>query len=208
MDVITFLGLIVVLLLVRELRANSPPRAPGAVASARQPCEHGFVPPQGYDFIRLRDALDSGNAAEALTAASALSHVGLVEALELCLLLCDEEPERFGRAAVRWTCRYCSDTRAGLEEAQTVLAALGALRGPRREAAAAALSDLIYRRGLERASEAVSCATPPASARRRPSPRRAPTARRASGRRGSFAPSSITSARSIHGCSPCSAWRP
>jgi hypothetical protein len=29
-------------------------------------------------------------------------------------------------------------------------------RGPRREAAAAALSDLIYRRGLERASEAVN----------------------------------------------------
>jgi hypothetical protein len=35
-----------------------------------------------------------------------------------------------------------------------VLAALGALRGPRPEAAAAGLSDLIYRRGLERASEA------------------------------------------------------
>lgn len=45
---------------------------------------------------------------------------------------------------------------AGLEEAQAVLAALGALRGPKHEAAAAALSDLIYRRGLERASEAVN----------------------------------------------------
>ena len=45
---------------------------------------------------------------------------------------------------------------AGLEEAQAVLAALGALRGPRHEAEAAALSDLLYRRGLERASEAVN----------------------------------------------------
>jgi hypothetical protein len=118
-------------------------------------CEHAFAVTQGYDFTRLRDALDSGNVAEALTAASALPHVGIVEALELVLLLCDEEPERFSRAAVRWTCRFCSETRAGLDEAQAVLAALGALRGPRREAAAAALSDLIYRRGLERASEAL-----------------------------------------------------
>jgi hypothetical protein len=114
------------------------------------------VTSQGYDFQRFRDALDSGDVAEALTAASAPPHVGIVEALELVLLLCDEEPEKFSRAAVRWTCRYASETRAGLEEAQAVFAALGALRGPRREAAAAALSDLIYQRGLERASEAVN----------------------------------------------------
>jgi hypothetical protein len=119
-------------------------------------CEHLFVTSQGYDFGRFRQALDSGNVAEALTAASALPNVGLVEALELVLLLCDEEPAKFSRAAVRWTCRYRSETRAGLDEAQAVLAALGALRGPRREAAAAALSDLIYRLGLERASEAVN----------------------------------------------------
>lgn len=111
---------------------------------------------QGYDFGRFRDALDDRNVAEALTAARALNHVGLVEALELCLLLCDQEPEKFSRAAVRWHGRYCHETKAGLDEAQAVLAALGALRGPRRPAAAAALSDLIYRRGLERASEAVN----------------------------------------------------
>jgi hypothetical protein len=79
-----------------------------------------------------------------------------VEALELCLLLCDREPEKFSRAAVRWHGRYCKETNAGIEEAQAVLAALGALRGPRREASAAALSDLIYRHGLERACEAVN----------------------------------------------------
>jgi hypothetical protein len=114
------------------------------------------VTSQDYDFQRFREALDAANVPDALTAASALPNVGLVEALELVLLLCDSEPEKFSRAAVRWTCRYCQETRAGLDEAQAVLAALGALRGPRREAAAAALSDLIYQRGLEPACEAVN----------------------------------------------------
>lgn len=81
--------------------------------------------------------------------------LGLSEALELCLVLCDQEPERFSRAAVRWHGRYCREVNAGLEEAQAVLAALGALRSPRRRAAAAALADLIHRRWLERASETV-----------------------------------------------------
>jgi hypothetical protein len=53
----------------------------------------------------------------------------LFEASELCLLLCDQEPEKFSRAAVRWHGRYGRETNAGLEEALAVLAALGALRG-------------------------------------------------------------------------------
>ena len=57
---------------------------------------------QTYDFARFRRALDAGNVTEALSAARCLPHVGLVEALELCLLLCDREPEKFSRAAVRW----------------------------------------------------------------------------------------------------------
>jgi hypothetical protein len=73
--------------------------------------------------------------------------LGLSEALELCLLLLDQEPEKFSRAAVRWHGLYCRDTNAGIEEAQAVLAALGALRSPRRRAAAAALADLIHRLG-------------------------------------------------------------
>ena len=75
---------------------------------------------------------------------------------QLCLLLCDQEPERFSRAAVRWHGRYCREVNAGLDEAQAVLAALGALRGPRRAPAAYALSDLISRRGLAQACEAVN----------------------------------------------------
>jgi hypothetical protein len=55
-------------------------------------CAHLFVTSQTYDFARFRRALDSGNVTEALSAASALPHVGLVEALELVLLLCNREP--------------------------------------------------------------------------------------------------------------------
>lgn len=46
---------------------------------------HLFVAVQTYDFARFRPALDDGNVTEAISAASALPHVGLVEALELCL---------------------------------------------------------------------------------------------------------------------------
>jgi len=119
-------------------------------------CEPTFVTSQGSPYGRLRRALDSGNATIALAAASEMPTVGLPEALELCLVLCDQEPEKFSRAAVRWHGRYCREVSAGLEEAQAVLAALGALRGPRRAASAYALSDLISRRGLGQACEAVN----------------------------------------------------
>lgn len=57
-------------------------------------CEHSFVTAQGSAYTRLRRALDPRNLTEALSAAGELQHVGLVEALELCLLVCDEEPRR------------------------------------------------------------------------------------------------------------------
>jgi hypothetical protein len=82
--------------------------------------------------------------------------LGLSEALELCLVLCDQEPEKFSRAAVRWHGRYCREVRdVTLEEAQAVLATL-ALLPTIRERGASALSDLLYRRGLERAGETLN----------------------------------------------------
>jgi hypothetical protein len=52
--------------------------------------------------MRLRRALDRRNVTEAHSATSELEHVGLAEALELCILLRDKEPERYPRAALRW----------------------------------------------------------------------------------------------------------
>lgn len=115
-----------------------------------------FVTAQGSAFTRFRRALDHANVVEALSAASELEHVGLVEALELCLLLLDREPSKYPRAALRWHGRYCREVPdVGLEEAQAVLAVLAALNGPRKRGAASALAELLDRGGLERAGEAL-----------------------------------------------------
>jgi hypothetical protein len=55
------------------------------------------VTAQGSAYHRFRRALDRGNVTEALSSASELQHVGLTEALELCLLLRDKTPERYPR---------------------------------------------------------------------------------------------------------------
>jgi hypothetical protein len=84
-----------------------------------------------------------------------LQHVGLAEALELCLLLRDKAPERFARAALRWHGRLCREVDVSLEEAQAVLAALVLLAGERKRNAAYALAELLSRRGMERPCEAL-----------------------------------------------------
>ncbi|HEU5448082.1 MAG TPA: hypothetical protein VFW57_03635 [Acidimicrobiia bacterium] len=69
------------------------------------------------------------------------------------MLLLVDDPRRFRRAALRWHARYCGEVPdVGFEEAQAVLACLAGLAGRRPKAAAAALSGLVRRRGLERAS--------------------------------------------------------
>jgi hypothetical protein len=76
--------------------------------------------------------------------------------LELCLLLRDKAPEKYGRAALRWHGRYCRELRdMTMEEGQLVLAALSAIAGSRGPTAARALAELLDRRGLEPAAEAL-----------------------------------------------------
>jgi hypothetical protein len=116
-------------------------------------CEHLFVTSQGSPYMRFRRALDRGNVTEALSSASELEHVGLAEALELCLLLRDKDPERYPRAALRWHARLCREVDVSLEEAQAILAALALMAGGRKSNAAFALADLLSRRGLERPCE-------------------------------------------------------
>ena len=105
--------------------------------------------------MRFRRALDRQNITEALSAASELQHVGLAEALELCLLLRDKTPERYPRAALRWHGRLCREVDVSLEEAQAILAALAVMAGERKGNAAYALAELLSRRGLERPCEAL-----------------------------------------------------
>lgn len=119
-------------------------------------CEHLFVTAEGSAYTRLRRALDRRNAPEALAAASELPHVGLRDALELCLLLLEHDRARFERAALRWHGRYCREVaEVSLDEAQAILASLAALRTPRATNAALALGELLSRRGQEQVAEAV-----------------------------------------------------
>jgi hypothetical protein len=127
-----------------------------AIDGISRSCEHTFVTSEGHAYARFRRALDSRNATAAFSAASELEHVGLADALELCLLVRDTEPKRFERAALRWHGRYCREvTEVTLDEAQAVLALLAALRSQRAPPAARALADLFDRRLLGQASEAL-----------------------------------------------------
>jgi hypothetical protein len=61
-----------------------------------------FGTAQGSAYHRFRRALDRENVTDALSAASEIQVVGLVELLELTLLLADREPAKYERAALRW----------------------------------------------------------------------------------------------------------
>jgi hypothetical protein len=105
--------------------------------------------------MRFRRALDRGNVTEALSAASELPFVGLVEALELTLLLADKEPEKYDRAAARWHVRFLQEVpNVDLRQSQAILALLIAI--PSERLAAAALAELLSRRrSCERIGEAL-----------------------------------------------------
>jgi hypothetical protein len=102
----------------------------------------------GSAYGRFRRALDTGNLAVARANAVELKHVGLAEALELTLLILAREPTLFRAAALRWHARYCTDTRASLEEATAVLGLLAMLEGRRARTAAQALAGLLESRTL------------------------------------------------------------
>ena len=105
--------------------------------------------------MRLRRALDRGSVTEALSAASELQFVGLAEALELTLLLVEDEPEKYERAAARWHVRFTEEIpHVELRESLAVIAFLAAI--PANRLAAAALAELLSgRRSCERIAEAL-----------------------------------------------------
>jgi hypothetical protein len=103
--------------------------------------------------MRFRRALDRRNVSEALSAASEIQVIGLVEALELTLLLADRDPAKYERAALRWHARFMREVpNVEMRESQAILSLLALF--PVSRLAAAALAELVsQRRGLERACE-------------------------------------------------------
>jgi hypothetical protein len=105
---------------------------------------------QGSPLTRLRRALDHRNPLLALATAAELPSVPLPEALAICLLLHDKQPQRFEAAALRWHARLCREGRLTLPEAALALAALGTLAAGRIDSGASALLGVLDDHGLER----------------------------------------------------------
>ena len=65
----------------------------------------------GSAYARFRRALETGNELLVVTAARELPRIELEDALRICLVLRDGEPERYERAAVRWLGRFALEAR-------------------------------------------------------------------------------------------------
>jgi hypothetical protein len=90
---------------------------------------------QGTAHGRFQRAIQRGQLFHAEVAARELGHLTLANALALTALIAEHEPERFGRAAVRWHGRFALEaTRLDLPASELALAAIAML--PADEAAA------------------------------------------------------------------------
>lgn len=65
----------------------------------------------GSAYARFRRALRTGNHTLVLATARELPHVALDDALRICLVLRDGDPEQYERAAVRWLGRFALEAR-------------------------------------------------------------------------------------------------
>src|SRR6202000_2812499 len=90
-----------------------------------------FVTSDGSPYARFRRALETGNEMLVLGAARELPQIALDDALRICLVLRDGDPERYERAAVRWLGRFALEARAAhIPDLRVAAAALQALPPP------------------------------------------------------------------------------
>jgi hypothetical protein len=95
-----------------------------------------FVTSQGHLTAQYARACANGNYLVASGLAAQMRPLALGEALLLLPLIADNDPGRFEVAAVRWQARWQLEGRhVDLASSGLVLAALGALRGTRRQEA-------------------------------------------------------------------------
>jgi hypothetical protein len=88
-----------------------------------------FVSDSGSPYSRFQRALKTGNLTIIRAAAAELPVIRLDDALQVCVLLRDREPERYERAAVRWIGRYCVERpEASLEDVDHARAAFAMMR--------------------------------------------------------------------------------
>jgi len=82
----------------------------------------------GTPYARFRRALETGNAALVTAAALELPQIALDDALRVCLVFRDGNPDRYERAAVRWLGRFALEARdVTIDEIRSAADALDAL---------------------------------------------------------------------------------
>lgn len=87
-----------------------------------------FVSSSGSPYARFRRAIATGNLPLVHAAAAELPHVDLEDALRICLMMSDQDDDRFERAAVRWLARASLDTPSmRLDDLRTGLVAFEAM---------------------------------------------------------------------------------
>jgi hypothetical protein len=112
---------------------------------------------QGSPHARFKRALASRNPTLVVAAASEMGgRLTLADALAVTLVFLPQETERYERASIRWHARWCLEARPRSDEAALALAALQALPGTARQAAAEALIELLEARGLDDAAQVLS----------------------------------------------------
>src|SRR3954451_17030833 len=62
-------------------------------------------------YSRFQRALKTGNLSIIRSAGAELPQVDLGDALAVCVAICEAEPHRFERAALRWLARFCVERR-------------------------------------------------------------------------------------------------
>jgi hypothetical protein len=86
-----------------------------------------FVPGRSQSIPRPQVllALDRGDLAWLRRHAAELAPIGLADALQICLIVRDREPERYEEAAVRWVGRFALEApRASVEDVRLAAQAL------------------------------------------------------------------------------------
>lgn len=104
----------------------------------------------GSPLTRFRRALATRNPTLVTATALELGRLSLADALAVCLVFCDHDPDRFERATVRWIGRLCHETTGlALADAQLAIVLMPALRGPAAVAAARTLVEVTAAYGLD-----------------------------------------------------------
>jgi hypothetical protein len=93
----------------------------------------------------------------ALAAAKDLPQLGLLDALELTVLVARKDPRRHPRVALRWLLRYLEeDSHATIDEAGLAASSLAALTGVAHEEAAQTLRAMAERATTRRRGRGVA----------------------------------------------------